>query len=115
MDNKTNLNDRHIRAAKRYVEQHYSEPIQLEDVASAVSLTPAYFSGLFKEKNGCTFSVYLQEIRINAAKALLSTTNLTVKEVCEQVGYHDVKYFSRLFKQYVIITPSLYQKLHSTF
>jgi two-component system response regulator YesN len=115
MDSKFFWNDRHIRAAKQYIGRNYQNSIQLEDVASAISLTPAYFSSLFKEKTGQSFSEYLQMARIDKAKELLASTNHNIKEVCWMVGYHDVKYFTRLFKQHINLTPSMYQKMYSSF
>ena len=51
--------------------------------------------------------------RQQRAKELLAGSNAIVKSVCYEVGYRDVKYFSRLFRQYTGVNPSIYQKMHS--
>lgn len=106
-------NDRHVRAALRYISAHFSEDIQLDDLAAAVGLNPAYLSGLLKNKTGMTYSEHLLKARMERAKELLAGSNAIVKSVCYEVGYRDVKYFSRLFSQYTGVNPSIYQKMHS--
>lgn len=106
-------NDRHVRAALRYISAHFSEDIQLDDLAAAVGLNPAYLSGLLKNKTGMTYSEHLLKARMERAKELLAGSNAIVKSVCYEVGYRDVKYFSRLFRQYTGVNPSIYQKMHS--
>ncbi len=106
-------NDRHVRTALRYISTHFSEDIQLDDIAAAVGLNPAYLSGLLKNKTGMTYSEHLLKARMERAKELLAGSNAIVKSVCYEVGYRDVKYFSRLFRQYTGVNPSIYQKMHS--
>jgi transcriptional regulator GlxA family with amidase domain len=64
--------------------------IRLIDVARAVYLSPSYFSTLFKEYTGYTFSIYLMKVRIDAAKSLLSDTDLAIKEIVKKVGFEDL-------------------------
>ena len=70
------------------------EDIQLDDLAAAVGLNPAYLSGLLKNKTGMTYSEHLLKARMERAKELLAGSNAIVKSVCYEVGYRDVKYFS---------------------
>lgn len=60
-----------------------------------------------------TYSEHLLKARMERAKELLAGSNAIVKSVCYEVGYRDVKYFSRLFRQYTGVNPSIYQKMHS--
>ena len=55
---------------------------------------------------------YLTELRINKSKELLCSDTLSVQDVAEQVGYRDLKYFSRLFKKTTGVSPSDYKKLY---
>lgn len=106
-------NSRPIRIAKQYIATHYGDNLTLEYVAKEAGLSSAYFSMLFKREVGVSFSDYLVEVRIKAAKELLEQTDETVACISDQVGYRDVKYFSRLFLRVVGVNPSKYRRLHS--
>lgn len=103
---------RPIIQAKRYIQQHYQETVRLEDVSNAVGFNATYFSALFKKETGQNFMDYLTEMRINKAKELLCDDALSIQDVAEQVGYRDLKYFSRLFKKTAGVSPSDYKKLY---
>lgn len=103
---------RPITDAKRYIQQHYQESLRLEDVSSAVGFNATYFSVLFKKETGQNFMDYLTELRMGKAKELLCSDEYSVQDVAEQVGYRDLKYFSRLFKKTTGISPSDYKKLY---
>lgn len=86
--------------AKRYIAQHYAEAdLCLGKVAEYVNLSPSYVSQLFKRIDDSTFTEYLNRIRVEQAKRLLSTTHMRVYEVADAVGYQSSKYFFQLFKQ----------------
>ena len=104
--------DRPIRQAKEYIRNHYSEPITLEEVSSHVSLNPAYFSVLFKKTEGEGFAKYLIHLRMEQAKILLRDTNEPVSAICQRVGYHDVKHFTRTFEKDTGVKPATYRKLY---
>ncbi|WP_020153638.1 response regulator [Caldibacillus debilis] len=99
----------YIERAKAYIQEHYQEPVALEDVANVVGLSPPYFTKLFKEKTGQTFIDYLTEIRLKKAKELLLENRLSLKEISYQVGYKDPNYFSRVFKKYFHQSPRKFQ------
>ena len=102
-----------VRLAKQYIKQNYGKPITLELVSEQVGFTPAYFSTLFKKETGSTFSEYLLETRMEAAKDMLKDTNLSVAAICEQVGYSDSKYFTKTFTRETGLKPNQYRKLYS--
>jgi two-component system response regulator YesN len=102
-----------IRLAKQYIQQNYMKPISLEEVSSFVGFNPTYFSTLFKKENGGNFVEYLSEIRMNKTKELLRETNLSIAVICEQVGYNDLKNFTKSFKKNVGLKPNEYRKLYS--
>lgn len=99
-----------IGQAKRYINQHFREPVSLEDVAKEVHLSPFYLSRLFKEKEGVNFVDYLTRLRLEEAKKLLAQTNDTVAAIAEQVGYAEANYFSRIFRRHFGMSPSEYRE-----
>ncbi|MFV0527842.1 MAG: response regulator [Lachnospiraceae bacterium] len=103
---------RPIRDVKKYVQQHYQEALRLEDMGKLVGFNATYFSSIFKKETGQGFSEYLIQIRVDKAKELLAEQNIGMVEVAEQVGYSDLKYFSRLFKKVTGLSPSDYRKLY---
>lgn len=104
---------RPIRIAKQYIQQHYMNPISLEEVSNIVGFNATYFSSLFKKESGSNFLEYLSEVRMNKAKELLKETNESVANICEKVGYSDVKHFTKSFKKNAGINPNEYRKLYS--
>ena len=103
---------RPIRVARQYVQQHYHEPITLEQVCEATGFSVSYFSALFKKETGEGFVKYLTRVRISHAKELLQQTNLSVAEICARVGYNDIKHFTQMFKKETSLSPAQYRKLY---
>ena len=104
---------RPIRVAKQYIAQNYSKPVTLEDVCAAIGFSVSYFSTLFKKETGEGFSRYLSRVRIERAKELLQDTNLSVAEICGQVGYSDIKHFTGTFKKMTNLSPGQFRKIFS--
>ena len=109
---KKSIEDKPIRLAKQYIQKHYSEAISLETVSAEVGFNPAYFSTVFKKATGTNFMDYVKTVRVENAKDLLARTRMDVASVAQAVGYTDIKYFTRLFRQLTSLTPSDYRKLH---
>ena len=103
---------RAIRQAKRYLANHFSEQITLEEVSEQSGLSAPYFSTLFKKETGTGFAKYLMGLRIDAAKEMLRESNLSVAQICQRVGYNDVKHFTKVFEQTAGIRPAVYRKLY---
>ncbi|MDF2541427.1 MAG: two component transcriptional regulator, AraC family [Herbinix sp.] len=101
-----------IRLAKQYIKEKYQQPITLDEISNEIGFNPTYFSTLFKKETGQNFLEYLTDTRIQAAKQLLADTDRTVIQVSEEVGYTDLKYFTKLFKKSTGLTPSEYRKLY---
>lgn len=100
---------RQIAEVKQYISEHLHEPLQLSEVAGKLYLSTAYFSRLFKEKTGLTFSDYLANCRIEKARHLLATTDLSISEVASAIGYQEANSFSRVFKARTGQSPTLYR------
>ena len=103
---KNNLIIKHV---IEYIDTHYNQNIGLTDVANAVAVHPNYLSSLFTRVMGERFSEYLGRMRIEKANALLLRPQLKIYEVAEMVGYSDYRWFSKLFKYYVGMSPLDYR------
>lgn len=101
---------RAVRRAVRYVEENYPRDLPQEEVARNVGLSPSYFSSCFKRETGKSFVEYLTEYRLEKARKLLTSSNLRTLDVASSVGFRDPKYFARIFKKSVGVTPSRYRK-----
>lgn len=83
-----------------YLLKHYAEDLELEKVAAQVHLTPPAFCRYFKKHTRKTFTVFLNEIRINAAcRMLKEEQQLTVAEVAYSTGFNNIPHFNRTFKR----------------
>jgi len=113
IEDKKNLDTKPIRDAKKYIQDNYTKPISLEEVSTKIGFNATYFSSLFKKDTGYTFLEYVSELRINKAKELLKETNTGIAVICEQVGYNDIKHFTKTFAKYTGLKPNEYRKLYS--
>lgn len=98
-----------IKKAMQYISEHYMDKLMLEDVAESVHLTPSYLSTLFKQTCGSSFKEYLNLIRIEESKRLLSNTEYSVVDVAVGVGFNDQNYFTKVFKKYTGLTPTQFR------
>lgn len=103
------VGERAVLAAKAYVEAHYSESLSLRRVATAVYLSPYYFSRLFKSHTGMTLGEYVTEVRLARACDLLRSTDQTVHKVAQAVGYGSGSYFSSVFTRRFGVSPGQYR------
>ncbi len=95
-----------ILKARDYIDENFNKDIGLNDVSKEVSISPQYFSTIFKEELGLNFIEYLRNKRMEIAKEMLRDKQYSVKEICYKVGYNDPNYFSRLFKKLVGVSPT---------
>ena len=95
--------------AKRYAREHLHEAVGMSDIARKLKLSYTYFSKLFKDQTGVTFTEYLQDLRIREAKRLL-IRGMNVSEVASQVGYTSVYNFSRAFAKNCGIAPAKWRR-----
>lgn len=92
-----------------YVSEHYSEDITVESTAQHLSISPSHFMKLFKQNMHMTFTAYLNHYRLNKACSLLTATDLNILEISEQVGFNNLSYFNRLFKEQYQMAPRNYR------
>lgn len=108
-DEKTSLSVE-IYEAVRYIDEHLSERLTLNQVADSICLSPNYLSSLFKKELGVGFVDYITEKRVEKAKELLTNTGMKTYEVAQQTGFLDESYFSKTFKKITGKRPSAFRK-----
>ena len=96
--------------ALEYIEEHYQEQIGLKQIADLVGMNTYYFSAYFKKNTGENFKDYLRKVRLQHAVSLILSTDMSVTEVANQVGYPDVRTFSDVFQRVYGEKPSAYIK-----
>jgi len=100
-----------IYRAINYIKQYYMKRITLEEVSSKVYLSPSYFSKIFKEEMKYSFIAYLNHVRIEMSKKILTDDSVNLIDVPAMVGYEDQSYFSKVFKKVTGISPGKYREM----
>ena len=95
---------------RKYMEDNYMFDLSLDSVSEILHISPAYLSAQFKKYQKTNFLDCLTELRINAAKELLTDPFRSAAEVASMVGYEDSSYFARTFKKRTGMTPTQYRK-----
>ena len=93
-----------------YIKQHLSERISLEQAAAQAYVSKSYFCRIMKSELGCTFTEYVNRLRIERSCRLLRTTRLSVSEISLAVGFEDQSYFTRIFKKQLGQSPGKYRE-----
>ena len=101
-----------INSIHTYISAHYSDEITLSSIAQVVHLSPYYISKLFKKTTGENFIDYLTSVRMERAMELLTSPEVRIYDVAEQVGYKSTKHFSQVFRNYTGKTPSEYRQIY---
>ena len=97
-----------LQKAIDYIDIWYGEQLQLTTVAEICRISPAYLSRLFSEHLHTTFIDYLTDKRVTKAEEAIQKDEMSIKEIAYSVGFQDPNYFSRIFKKYKGVTPSMY-------
>ncbi len=92
-----------------YIEKNYREDISMQSAAQTMGYSEAYFCKLFKQCFRVNFSAYLNEYRIEKAKAMMADPRINIKDIGIACGYSDSNYFARVFKRITGQTPSDYR------
>jgi len=97
--------------AIQYIDEHISSDIFIGDIAKIAKLSKFHFCRIFKKIIGMSPMRFVIFMRIQKAKDLLRTNNLTISKVSTEVGFNDISNFNRYFKQFTKVTPSAYKRL----
>lgn len=102
--------DNHVQRILKFINQNYMHQLTLDKVADYLHLNKYYMCHCFKEVTGFTINKYIANQRVEEGKKLLLSTEQSVGSISEQLGINNAVQFSRLFKQYVGISPQTYRK-----
>lgn len=99
-----------IKKIYQYVDNHYSENININDVSYFAMINPNYFSFFFKKHTGEKFGTYLRRYRLQKACDLLINTDLIISAIAENVAYKNTSHFHKNFFTEYGMTPDEYRK-----
>lgn len=99
-----------VEIIQNYLDTHYAEDIQRNDLSEIVFISPDHLSRLFKKETGLSLMQYVTQKRIHAACSLLKESHMPVNRVALQVGYGNFAYFSKVFREITGMTPVNYRK-----
>ena len=96
-----------------YITEHITENLSLSTVAAAFGISAGYLSHIFKDSLNVNFSSYINEKKFEAAThMLLNSTDLSVTDIAQKIGYYNMSYFIQQFKKKYGMTPLQYRKAH---
>lgn len=101
-----NKNIEMVKNGIRFIKKHFDEHPSVDDIAQYTGYSKYYFCRRFKEVTGYTVNSYINSVKIENAKELLTNNEMSVSEVSEICGFSDISYFTKIFKKYTGILPS---------
>lgn len=102
-----------VEKIKSRIDKNYSSLLSLNQIVDGLYVSTSYANKLFHEQTGKTMYYYLQEVRINEAMRLLTTTNMKHIDIAKKLGYQSNTYFTTAFKKYVGVSPKEYRRVKS--
>lgn len=111
-DNNLLINDSVIEEVKSYLQKNLHQKVLLSDIAEKIHISESYLAAYFKKKTGESFREYVINVKMEIAKTALQTTNKSISEISQELGYSDYRSFNRVFKKSTGQTPSDYYALY---
>ncbi len=108
--NTSNPTSHRMQCFLQYIEMHYAQNITLDDLAQSANVSKSECLRCFKQTLQTTPFRYLIDFRLSKATKLLKETNLNIKEIMNQTGFHDQSYFGKCFRQKTGCSPKKYQR-----
>lgn len=94
----------------KYIDEHFTENISTESIAKKFTFNKSHFCRKFKSQTGMSFVPYLNQLRMDLAYSLLTTTNKSISSIAAECGYNDLNYFSRKFHEFYGMTASTFRQ-----
>ncbi|MDR2398111.1 MAG: helix-turn-helix domain-containing protein [Spirochaetaceae bacterium] len=98
-----------LRKAERYIGEHYTRKISLQEIARVSGLSAPYFSTIFKVEMGENLSSYINRLRVERACHMLVETDISLSEIAGACGFEDQSWFSKIFKTFIGVSPGKYR------
>lgn len=102
--------DVEVQRVQDWIEKNYNQNIVVDKLAESAEVSPRQFNRRFKNATGETVVRYIQLVRVEAAKKALEQSHLSFDEIATNVGYENVSFFRRVFKQATSLSPAAYRK-----
>ena len=102
--------DERIEKVFSFLSYHYTENLQLNNIASIVSMNTSAFCRYFKEKTRKSCIDYIQDLRIGHARRLLIETSLDITQISIESGFNTTRHFNKIFKRKIGFPPSVYRE-----
>lgn len=99
----------------RYINLHFGEPLELEELSRRFFISKSYLSRMFKQVTGFGFAEYVNLTRIKEAERLLRDTDHSITHVSELAGFDNFSHFGKMFKRLTGLTPRAYRESHHPF
>lgn len=99
-----------VNIAMEYMAEHYNEDLTLHKVADQAGISAGYLSTLLNQELNCGFADYLNQLRVDKACVYLEQNYFKSYEIAYKVGFHDEKYFAKVFKKLMNMSPTEYRK-----
>ncbi len=99
----------YVHSACKYIETHIEDDLTIGKVAEEVHLNPVYFGRIFKTVTNCSFKQYVLNRKVEMAKGLLVTTDLSISEIGRRLGIPNASYFTKIFREATGKIPSDYR------
>jgi AraC-like DNA-binding protein len=103
----------YIQACCDYIELHAEDKISLSEIAGRIGYADYYLSRKFKAETGCSINDYIKIVKVNHAKALLLSSNLSIQEICDRLNFGSRSFFSETFKEIAGIPPAAFKEQNS--
>ena len=100
----------YVKRAKKFIEDNYSEPLSVNDIAQNLRLDRTYLYRLFMKHEGISPSEYLLSVRLKYAEKMLENDKLPIREAALNAGFCNISYFYRRFSERYGVSPKKYKE-----